>query len=44
MHEARYGVKLAAEGDPRVKAVHDVLTELAPMDCQGSYHDQVEFA
>lgn len=27
-----------------VKAVHDVLAELAPLDCAGSYHDQFEFA
>ncbi|USN14081.1 hypothetical protein KABACHOK_02450 [Brevundimonas phage vB_BpoS-Kabachok] len=41
---AKYGVKLEPEGDPRVRAVYDVLADLAPMDCQGSCHDRFEFA
>lgn len=43
-YEARYGVKLEPEGDPRVKAVYDVLAELAPLDCQGAFKDHYEFA
>lgn len=42
--ETKYGVDIKPDGDPRVKAVHDVLAELAPLDCAGSYHDQFEFA
>ncbi|USN16148.1 hypothetical protein PAPPERLAPAPP_04070 [Brevundimonas phage vB_BpoS-Papperlapapp] len=42
--EAKYGVECEAQDDPKVKAVYDVLVNLAPMDCQGSCHDRFEFA
>ena len=42
--EAKYGVECEAQADPKVKAVYDVLVDLAPMDCQGACLDLFEFA